>query len=382
MTNNPKKPREDDAVLGAQNPPPVNAAILGGIEGVKRRLANPEVEVRVAALKDALDYGEAGLDLIIQALQDESKRVKFTAYSLLKDRTEPKVKQQLDNFLPRFEFDVITVNEFGQENSRRRQEARYFIEDLGNKVFLEMVSIPGGTFLMGSPDTEKVWSSSESPQHQVTVRSFFMGKYEVTQAQWQAVAALPQINISLNPNPSYFEGANRPVESVSWYEAQEFCARLSRKTGETYRLPSEAEWEYACRAGTTTPFYVGETITTDLVNYDGNSTYDFPLKGIRRGKTTDVGSFPPNAFGLYDMHGNLYEWCADPNHKNYYRATSDGSVWESGGNNEYHEHRLLRGGSWDSYPQECRSANRSCDVAGFSHFYYGFRVVCAAAWTL
>ena len=377
MAENPNQPKEYDAVLGGQNPL-IYAAVLGGIEGVKKRLASPVLEVRIAALSDALKYGEKGLDLVLQALQDESIEVKFAAYSLLKDRQEQKVKQQLNKILPFFEFEVVTVDASGQINSRRRHSAQYFTEDLGNGISLEMVLIPGGTFLMGSPETELGRYNKESPQHQVTVKPFFMGKFLVTQAQWKAVAALPQININLNHNPSYFKGKNRPVERVSWNEAQEFCARLAQKTGKIYRLPSEAEWEYACRAGTTTPFHFGETITTDLVNYDGNYTYGNAPTGIWRQQTTDVGIFPPNAFGLYDMHGNVWEWCADHWHENYNGAPSDGSVWEFGGRDDF---RLLRGGEWIVYPWVCRSAFRDHSFLDYRHSSIGFRVVCPSAWT-
>ena len=280
------------------------------------------------------------------------------------------IPRKTANNLSKFSFEVVTVNASGVIINRRNREAEFFREYI-NSVSLEMVSIPGGTFMMGSPDTEEKRRSNEGPQHQVTVASFFMGKYPVTQAQWEAVAALPQVNISLNANPSNFKGANRPVEQVSWDEAQEFCARLSRKTGKNYRLPSEAEWEYACRAGTTTPFYFGETITTDLVNYDGSSTYASAPKGIYRQQTTDVGSFPPNAFGLYDMHGNVWEWCADFYHENYNGAPSDGSVWESGGDNKY---RLLRGGSWIDSPGYCRSALRNWLASDYRYVSRGFRV--------
>ncbi|WP_226586322.1 formylglycine-generating enzyme family protein, partial [Microseira wollei] len=172
--------------------------------------------------------------------------------------------------LPTFEFEVVTVNSRGEIVTRERKQASYFTEDLGNNISLEMVAIPGGTFLMGSPETEAERYEYEEPQHLVSVPSFFMGKYQITQAQWQAVAALPKINRDLESDPSYFKGENRPVENVSWLDAVEFCARLSQKTKREYRLPSEAEWEYACRAGTTTPFHFGETITPDLVNYNGN----------------------------------------------------------------------------------------------------------------
>ncbi|XWK87735.1 MAG: bifunctional serine/threonine-protein kinase/formylglycine-generating enzyme family protein [Phormidium sp.] len=277
----------------------------------------------------------------------------------------------------KFQFDVVTVDSKGKKIKTERRQAEFLVEDLGNGVTLEIVSIPGGTFMMGSPVNEG--DADEKPQHQVNISPFYMGKYPITQAQWKTVAALPKIKIDLNSDPSNFKGANRPVENVNWHEAQEFCQRLSRKTGKTYRLPSEAEWEYACRAGTTTPFHFGETITTDLVNYNGNYTYASAPTGTYRKQTTDVGSFPPNAFGLYDMHGNVWEWCADPWHENYNGAPSDGRVWESGGNDQY---PLLRGGSWCNVPWDCRSAYRGWNESGSGYGSYGFRVVAlTSAWT-
>ncbi|MBW4493818.1 MAG: SUMF1/EgtB/PvdO family nonheme iron enzyme [Oscillatoria princeps RMCB-10] len=276
--------------------------------------------------------------------------------------------------LQTFAFDAITVDAQGREINRTRRQAEYFTHDLGGGVILEMVSIPGGTFMMGSPQTESMRDDDEGPQHLVTVQPFFMGKYAVTQAQWKVVAALPKVNRDLNPDPSRFKGANRPVENVSWEDATEFCARLSKKTGLDYRLPSEAEWEYACRAGTTTPFHFGETITTDLANYNGNYTYASGPKGKYRQETTDVGSFPPNAFGLYDMHGNVWEWCADPWHDNYAGAPVDGSVWSSGGN-EDRQSRMLRGGSWYYYPRDCRAALRNRSEPEFGDDDVGFRAV-------
>jgi formylglycine-generating enzyme required for sulfatase activity len=257
--------------------------------------------------------------------------------------------------------------------------AQYFIEDLGNGVQLEMVLIAGGSFLMGSPEHELERRESESPQHEVTIKPFCMGKYPVTQAQWKAVAALPQVNGELDADPSEFKGENRPVEQVSWHDAVEFCDRLSSHTKRSYRLPSEAEWEYACRAGTTTPFHFGETITSELANYDTNHTYGVGVKGVVRGETTPVGSFGvANAFGLYDMHGNVWEWCADHWHSNYEGAPRDGSAWRD---NNYNDNRMLRGGSWFDNPELCRSAFRGNFVAGNRLDNYGFRVVCAAAWT-
>jgi formylglycine-generating enzyme required for sulfatase activity/tRNA A-37 threonylcarbamoyl transferase component Bud32 len=245
-----------------------------------------------------------------------------------------------------FNFEVVTVNAKGEEAPRQPKEAKAFVEDLGNGITLEMISIPGGSFQMGSPESEKSRGDNESPQHKVTVPAFLMGRYAVTQAQYESI---------MNKNPANFKGANRPVETVSWNDAQEFCKKLSQKTGRTYRLPSEAEWEYACRAGTTTPFHFGETITSDLANYDGTVLYQSEPKGEYRKQTTEVGIFPPNAFGLSDMHGNVWEWCEDIYHEKYDGAPTDGSAWNVGGEGT---RSLRRGGSWFLDPRDCRSANR------------------------
>ncbi|KYC38259.1 hypothetical protein WA1_38635 [Scytonema hofmannii PCC 7110] len=286
--------------------------------------------------------------------------------------------------LPQFSFDVVTVNATGEIIKRETHQAKYFKEDLGNRVTLDMVYIPGGSFLMGSPETEEGrYENEESPQHKVTVQPFFMGKYPVTQKQWRVVAAFPQVNRELHPNPSNFKGVNRPVESISWYDAVEFCDRLSTYTGKNYRLPSEAEWEYACRAGTTTPFHFGETITPELANYDGNYTYASGSKGEFREKTTTVGSFKvANAFGLFDMHGNIWEWCADRWHKNYENASSDGSAWLTQSSKDNDNHRMLRGGSWLINPRHCRSAYRNDVHPDSRDDSAGFRVVLSGARSL
>jgi formylglycine-generating enzyme required for sulfatase activity len=269
-----------------------------------------------------------------------------------------------------FTFEVVRVNASGSIVNRRQGIAIQAIEDLGNGVSLEMVKIPGGRFLIGSPDTEAKRYDDEGPQHYVDVPEFWMGKYVVTQQQWQAI---------MGNDPSKFKGKNRPVECVSWNNATEFCQKLSKKTGRDYRLPSEAEWEYACRAGTTTPFYFGETITTELVNYQGNYTYGNGPKGKYREQTTPVGQFPANAFGLYDMHGNVREWCADEWHENYAGAPTDGSVWR----NVNKELSPLRGGSWDYIPNYCRSAIRYLYLRRDVHdSYFGFRLVCDGGRTL
>ncbi|NER88269.1 MAG: formylglycine-generating enzyme family protein [Moorea sp. SIO3A2] len=273
-----------------------------------------------------------------------------------------------------FSFEVVTVNRKGEIIKRESQQARYFNQDLGNGVDLEMVYIPAGSFLMGSPESEKESDDSERPQHQVSVQPFFLGKYQVTQGQWRAVANLPKIKRDLDPDPSHFKGDNRPVEQVNWLDAVEFCERLSDYTGTEYRLPSEAEWEYACRAGTTTPFHYGETITSKLANYNASHTYAEEARGSSQRKTTEVGRFPPNGFGLYDMHGNVWEWCADPCHDNYKGAPTDGSVWSNRFNPL--NYRIMRGGSWKTLPSECRSAFRSdyFNVRFFPFVKVGFRV--------
>jgi len=278
-----------------------------------------------------------------------------------------------------FEFAVMTVNAEGKDKSRSPGRAQYFTEDLGNGVALEMVAIPAGEFLMGAAANEQSASDNGTPQHRVKVPEFSVGKFAVTQAQWSQVAGLPKVKVDLNLDPSNFKGAKRPVEQVSWEQAVEFCERLSQKTGKTYRLPSEAEWEYACRAGTTTPFYFGETITSDLVNCNGIIPYGNAPEGEYRQQTTEVGTFPPNGFGLYDMHGNVLEWCADPWHGNYQDAPTDGSVWTTNGDNE---RRVIRGGSWFNLPVNCRSAYRYPSSPRVTDISIGFRIVCSSPRTL
>ena len=263
-----------------------------------------------------------------------------------------------------FTFEVVRVNNSGNIISRTQGRAQQKIEHLGNDIKLEIVYIPGGSFLMGSPTEEVGRYSDEGPQHRVTLQPFYMSKYPITQDQYQVI---------MGNNPSRFRGGRCPVETVSWHDATEFCEKLSQKTGRDYRLPSESQWEYACRAGTTTPFYFGETITPDFANYYGNSSYGNGPKGKYRQQTTYVGIFPPNAFGLYDMHGNVWEWCADEWHDNYDGAPTDGSVWLDGNKNR----SPLRGGSWVYCPYYCRSAIRSLFLPRDVHNYdFGFRVVC------
>lgn len=261
---------------------------------------------------------------------------------------------------------------------KSRAQARRFVEPLGDELTLEMVAIPGGRFLMGSPESEPERRFFEGPQHEVTVSDFFMGRYPVTQAQWRFVASLPQINLELSSDPSRFKGSRLPVEQVSWYESVEFCARLSAFTERTYRLPTEAEWEYACRANTKTPFHFGDIILTDVANYDGNYTYANGPKGAYRQKTTLVDEFNfGNTFGLSGMHGNVYEWCQDYWHANYKGAPTDGGAW-TWIKDDMAERRVIRGGSWDGFPRNCRSAHRINFTLDNRSFNVGFRVSCSA----
>jgi formylglycine-generating enzyme required for sulfatase activity len=225
---------------------------------------------------------------------------------------------------------------------------------------------------MGSRDTEADRGSDESPQHQVTVPDFFMGRYEVTQAQYEAV---------MGTNPANFQGANNPVERVSWEDAQEFCRRLSQLTGRTYRLPTEAEWEYAARAGTTTPFSYGESITPAVVNYDGRYPYGNAPQGEYRGNTIAVNTLYPNAWGLYHIHGNAREWVQDQYRDSYSNKpsnlVSDGSIPWITNTNVLPENdlRVLRGGSWVSYAGVTRSAGRVGFRTDLRDYDSGFRVV-------
>ncbi|MEA5517076.1 SUMF1/EgtB/PvdO family nonheme iron enzyme [Nodularia sp. UHCC 0506] len=285
-----------------------------------------------------------------------------------------------------FKFAKLTITEkknssgisYEIQRNDYPREAQGFTEDLGHDVKLEMVKIPGDTFMMGASEKEEGSSDDERPEHQVTVPSFYMGRYLVTQAQWARVAAsFPQIKRKLDTRLSHFQGdGNLPVERISWYDADEFCKRLSQKTGRDYRLPSESEWEYACRAGTVTHFHFGDIITTEVANYDGNYTYGNSPKGQYRQKTRPVGSFPPNAFGLYDMHGNLWEWCLDTWHSNYKDAPDNGAAWID---NDNQSRRLLRGGSWLNNPGGCRSAYRYYVNPDYAYSFIGFRVVCSGA---
>jgi formylglycine-generating enzyme required for sulfatase activity len=272
-----------------------------------------------------------------------------------------------------FEFTVVIVDAQGKEIKCCQEQAQHLTEDLGNGAILEMVYIPEGAFWMGSPESEGKRYSNERPRHSVKIKPFFISKYPVTQAQWKEIASLPEARSKLKLRPSRQGGKNYPVTQISWFDAVEFCDRLSEKTGHKYRLPSEAEWEYACRAGTTTPFHFGQTITSNLANYDSRYPYLSEPKGIYREKTTPVGSFQfANPFGLFDMHGNVWEWCLDHWHKNYDNAPTNGDAWLDSTENQT---RVMRGGSWRNDPSMCRSSYRLYHNASEIFNHVGFRIV-------
>ena len=282
---------------------------------------------------------------------------------------------------------------------------------------LTLLWIPPGRFWMGSPEMEPERQDSEGPQQLVQLQGFFMSQTPITQAQWRQVAQWQPLPAErwgreLDPEPSFFQPCSnpkargfgdgrfsllegetdseqRPVDNVSWRDAIEFCSRLSQRTGRHYTLPSEAQWEYACRAGTTKAFHFGATITPELANYDGTLTYADGPKGEYRKQTTPVGMFPANAWGLLDMHGNVWEWCLDHWHDSYRGAPSDGSAWLNladknfkaatkggAGKSSDEDDRLLRGGAWIGNPRLCRSAYRFLVDPDFANFCVGVRVVC------
>jgi eukaryotic-like serine/threonine-protein kinase len=262
----------------------------------------------------------------------------------------------------------IKLNNHGDIIDRPQSHSSIFQEELGHGVFLTMVQIPPGTFMMGTPDREEGQEINEQPEHLVNIPGFYLGQTPVTQAQWAEI--FPDKSVGSSGD------SQLPVSDISWLDAIEFCELLSTKTGRTYRLPSESEWEYACRATTTNPFAYGDTISPSIVNYDATSPYGKAAKGLCRGKSTAVAIFPPNLFGLYDMHGNLWEWCLDEWFDNYQDAPTNGSARGDLETRDEQRSRVVRGGSWFSYAQRCRAASRSSLFSSFRDTHYGFRVVC------
>jgi formylglycine-generating enzyme required for sulfatase activity len=360
------------------------------VEGLKGAAANEKGEVTLATLRRyleeivpkrvKLDLGtgkEQRPRIVVEGYRADDLviSVNINVNVTINDTTNPKTNTA-EAAAPAangvtFSFKTVTISMSGKVLKEATGQARYLTEKLGDGVGLEMVEIPAGKFLMGSDFYQRryrddKYEGPEDPIHEVNVPSFYLGKFEVTQAQWRAVAKLPMVKIPLKPDPSHFKFEELPVENILWDEAKEFCARLSRLTGKTYRLPTEAEWEYACRAGTTGDFHFGG-ITTTYANYNNPANPD-----VTRDETNRVGELKfANAFGLYDMHGNVWEFCEDSAHENYKGAPVDGSAWRGGDETK----RMARGGAWITYPETCRSAYRNPVELTFKRSDYGFRVV-------
>lgn len=277
--------------------------------------------------------------------------------------------------IQKLEFKVVTINGKNQTISKVNRQTDLLLITLGKEIPLEMVLIPRGSFEMGSLPLESKDKKDERPQHNVNVSAFWMGKYTITQAQWNIVASWKKINHKLTADVSKFKGDNLPIESVSWHEVVEFCNRLSQNLNRTFRLPSEAEWEYACRAGTETPFHFGTILLPELANYDAFSNNTLGIQDTKQGQTTEVGSFKvANEFGLYDMHGNVMEWCQDHWYSNYDGAPNDGGEWIM---KAAPASQVMRGGSWNRNSWDCRSASRHNYGADDKDSVIGFRVVCS-----
>jgi formylglycine-generating enzyme required for sulfatase activity len=302
------KPTDRDAILGGQSPPPVNAAVLGGSAGEER-------------LRQKLfdRFGET--------------------YKL-------------------WRFDTLRLDNLGEIVSSQPRQCYVFAEQLQHDLSLEMTLIPQGSFMMGSEEYY-----NERPCHLVELSDFHISKYPITQAQYRAVMGV---------NPSFFAIDDRlPIENVSWNDAQKFCQNLSESTGKKYRLPTEAEWEYVCRAGTSTAFYCGDILTQQVANFGDGYIYRADVEHHYHRQTTPIGSFPGNNFGVYDTHGNVWEWCEDLWHRNYQGAPNHSRAWENG---ETSSCRVLRGGSWLSDPWFCRSSKRTYLSPESKSNVVGFRV--------
>ncbi|MCA9028284.1 MAG: formylglycine-generating enzyme family protein [Planctomycetaceae bacterium] len=256
------------------------------------------------------------------------------------------------------------------------------IETITNSIGMNLVHIPAGEFMMGAADDDLEAREDEKPQHQVRItKPFLMGQYEVTQAEYEKV---------MGTNPSWFSStgagqkkvmgldtSNFPVDNVSWDDAMAFCAKLSelpaeKDAGRRYRLPTEAEWQYACRAGTTTPFHYGDSMTSTQANINGRFPFGGAPRGPYLGRTTEVGSYEPNAFGLYDMHGNVAEACADWFGREYYNESPTGDPQGPAEGAD----RIVMGGSWSADAFRCRCTHRRSNATSGAAQYFGFRVVC------
>ena len=260
-----------------------------------------------------------------------------------------------------FTFESVRLDRTGSVIENISGSAQVFHETIAPGLVLTFVALPGGTFSMGSIKGQGF--EEETPRHLVSLQPFFIGQFPVTQEQWKAVMG--------KAAQGRFSGSRLPVDRISWEDANAFCRKLAKLTGRAYCLPSEAQWEFAARAGSQTPFSTGESITTDYANFCGPHRYREEPPGLYRHQTTLVDAFLPNAYGIYDMQGNLWEWCADRWHADYTAAPFNGEPWEHGGEPGY---RVLRGGSWHEPPANCRPAVRLRGVETEPDDMYGFRI--------
>jgi formylglycine-generating enzyme required for sulfatase activity len=276
-----------------------------------------------------------------------------------------------------FDFVGVELGPRGTIVRRPVGSVRRLRVPIADGLDLALVLVPSGEFEMGSEPTEAGRWHAEGPPHRVHVAAFLLGQYPITQAQWRRVTDMPSIARRLERSPAPFRGDDLPVENIGWNDATEFCARLEALTSLPFRLPSEAEWEYACRAGTGTAFHYGETLSGSVANYACAHPYADELPQPARGLSTAVGTYPPNRFGLYDMHGNVFEWCADAWHLDYMHAPHDAAPWIADG---YPNYRVLRGGAWGTRPHGCRSAYRTAAHQNRDHRRntYGLRVALRA----
>jgi formylglycine-generating enzyme required for sulfatase activity len=334
---------------------------ISAIEELHSIVGEASLENRISQIRQIMKF-EGFPPLISKEVK--YKRIVFEDVELVEELVAVKIETEgrLDRYGKKIDQQIHTVS--------------IFIEQLVEGVELEMVAIPSGKFIMGSPKTEKESTDNERPQHEVTVQPFFMSATLVTQAQWQVVAGFSQILRPIQSNPSYSKGDDLPVDRVSWEDAEEFCLRLSAYVGRewNYQLPTEAQWEYACRAGTITPFHFGETIVERVCNYDSREVYQDEPKGEYLEGTTPVKKYRPNAFGLYDCHGNVLEWCQDDWHDSYEGAPETDRPWVDN-NTKKEPFKVQRGGSWSSYPWDCRSASRDDSSRTTRSLELGFRVV-------
>jgi len=346
-----------------------------------------------AVVDSSIDQALAML-LNRKVIDVQPQAVSIPPVSVPSVESQPEVVAPIEESLPPvpngkiYHYEIITLNEEGEIAERRKGENDGYLETTAG-LNLEMVRIPAGEFIA---ENEDINVSGGFHRYRVTLPEFWMSRTPITQKQWQIVAEMPEVLQTLNPNPAYFSGKNNPVEQVSWKDCIEFCLRLNQASSRLYRLPSEAEWEYACRAGTTTAFHFGPTLSSRWANYHGlanhNSKTNKSDNEEYRNQTTPVGSLnAPNIWGLYDMHGNVWELCLDDYHQE--GMPIDGTPWINNQNYSLEGldwlkdlwgkssiTKVRRGGSWDSEMKDCCSAHRY--VSGFTITHKnGFRVVVA-----